>query len=95
MRHLALPRMRSTAPSRARPSVRAADADLAATRKRWLVGIAGPLFAANVKDFTGSFSGTLPVVAAVLLLATALPLITKKPLSSRTGCPQPTPAREC
>ena len=60
-----------------------------------IAGIAGPLFAANVKDLTGSFSGTLPVVAAVLLLATALPLITKKPLSSQTGRPRPTAAREC
>ena len=47
-----------------------------------VAGLVGPLFAARVKDLTGSFSGALPVVAAVLLLATVLPLITKKPVSA-------------
>lgn len=46
-------------------------------------GIVGPLFAANVKDITGSFSGALPVIAAMLLMATALPLITRKPVLAK------------
>jgi MFS transporter, OFA family, oxalate/formate antiporter len=45
----------------------------------WSVaGIVGPLFAAHVKDITGSFSGALPIVATMLLMATALPLDCKK-----------------
>ena len=44
-----------------------------------VAGVAGPLFAAHVKDLTGSFAGALPAVATALLLATLLPLITRKP----------------
>ena len=51
----------------------------------WSVaGIVGPLFAAHVKDVTGSFSGALPVIAAMLLTATILPLITRKPVLAAT-----------
>jgi OFA family oxalate/formate antiporter-like MFS transporter len=42
-------------------------------------GIAGPLFAAEVKDFTGSFANALWLVAAMLLLAMVLPVVIKKP----------------
>jgi MFS family permease len=59
-----------------------------------VAGVAGPLFAAHVKDLTGSFSGALPVVAASLLLATTLPLIVKKPGGSPSGRARPVPIRE-
>jgi MFS family permease len=42
-------------------------------------GIAGPIFVAIVKDRTGSFSGALPVVALLLLAASVLPLVTRRP----------------
>ena len=42
-------------------------------------GIAGPVLVAKVKDHTGSFSGALPIVAVILLVATILPIITRKP----------------
>jgi MFS family permease len=42
-------------------------------------GLVGPLLAAKVKDATGSFSGALVPVAIMLLVATILPFITKKP----------------
>ncbi|MGH8773084.1 MAG: MFS transporter, partial [Burkholderiales bacterium] len=42
-------------------------------------GIAGPVFAAAVKDLTGSFSGALPAVAIMLLFAMILPIVIKKP----------------
>ena len=42
-------------------------------------GLVGPLLAARVKDATGSFSGALIPVAVMLLVATILPFITKKP----------------
>ncbi len=44
-----------------------------------VAGIAGPLFAAQVKDATGSYSGALFPVACVLLVAVLLPMITRKP----------------
>ena len=44
-----------------------------------IAGLVGPLFAAHVKDSTGSFSGALPIVAIMLLAALALPLFAKKP----------------
>ncbi len=50
-------------------------------------GIVGPIFVARVKDITGSFSGALPVIAIVLLVATILPLITRKPGETRAGPP--------
>ena len=42
-------------------------------------GIVGPIFVSLVKDHTGSFSGALPVIAVMLLVATILPIITRKP----------------
>jgi len=44
-----------------------------------VAGLVGPLFAAKVKDATGSFSGALPVVAVMLLIAMVLPMIIRKP----------------
>ena len=42
-------------------------------------GIVGPIFVAAVKDRTGSFSGALPVIAIILLLAMILPIVTSRP----------------
>ena len=42
-------------------------------------GIVGPVFVALVKDRTGSFSGALPVIAIVLLVAMVLPLVVRRP----------------
>jgi MFS family permease len=42
-------------------------------------GVAGPLLAAWVKDATGSYTATLLPVAAMLLVATALPALVRKP----------------
>jgi MFS family permease len=42
-------------------------------------GIAGPLFAAHVKDTTGLYSGALMPVAIMLLSAVLLPIVTRKP----------------
>jgi len=42
-------------------------------------GVAGPLLAARVKDVTGSYTGTLIPVAVMLLAATILPLVARKP----------------
>jgi hypothetical protein len=42
-------------------------------------GVAGPLAAAWVKDATGSYTGTLLPVAGMLLLATLLPALVRKP----------------
>ena len=44
-----------------------------------VAGIVGPIFVALVKDRTGSFSGALPVIGVTLLVATVLPLITRRP----------------
>ena len=43
-------------------------------------GVAGPLFVAEVKDLSGTFSGALPVVATMLALAAFLPLLTRTPV---------------
>ncbi|HZZ85896.1 MAG TPA: OFA family MFS transporter [Anaeromyxobacteraceae bacterium] len=48
-------------------------------------GIVGPIFVALVKDHTGSFAGALPVIGWVLLVATILPVITRKPGARRAG----------
>jgi OFA family oxalate/formate antiporter-like MFS transporter len=48
-------------------------------------GIVGPVFVAIVKDRTGSFSGALPIIAAVLLASTVLPLVVRKPGERREG----------
>jgi MFS family permease len=44
-----------------------------------VAGVVGPIFAARVKDLTGSFGKALPYVAAMLLAATVLPLVTRRP----------------
>jgi MFS transporter, OFA family, oxalate/formate antiporter len=44
-----------------------------------MAGIVGPVFAAQMKDATGSYSGSIPVVAVILLGAVILPLLTKRP----------------
>jgi len=48
-------------------------------------GIVGPIFVSIVKDRTGSFSGALPVIAIILLLAMILPIVTRKPGERREG----------
>jgi nitrate/nitrite transporter NarK len=48
-------------------------------------GVVGPLFVAIVKDRTGSFSGALPVIAVMLLVAMILPLVVRKPGERREG----------
>src|SRR5437899_5107193 len=47
-----------------------------------VAGVAGPLFAARVKDATGSYAGAMLPVACMLLGAVLLPLILRKPKSS-------------
>ena len=42
-------------------------------------GLIGPIIVARAKDLTGSFAGTLPFVAFVLLISVILPFVTKKP----------------
>ena len=44
-----------------------------------VAGIAGPLFAAQIKDATGSYTGALLPVACMLLAAVLLPVIIRKP----------------
>lgn len=44
-----------------------------------VAGIAGPLFAAQVKDATGSYRGALLPVACLLVVAVLLPVIIRKP----------------
>jgi OFA family oxalate/formate antiporter-like MFS transporter len=48
-------------------------------------GVVGPIFVSLVKDATGSFSGALPVIAAMLLVAAILPIVTRRPGASREG----------
>jgi MFS transporter, OFA family, oxalate/formate antiporter len=45
-------------------------------------GLAGPGFVAAVKDRTGSYAGALPATAALLLVATLLPLLVRAPVAS-------------
>ncbi len=47
-------------------------------------GIVGPIFVAIVKDRTGTFSGALPVIAIMLVVAMILPIVTHKP-TERSG----------
>ncbi|HTP51157.1 MAG TPA: OFA family MFS transporter [Anaeromyxobacteraceae bacterium] len=44
-----------------------------------VAGVAGPIFVAYVKDHTGSFAGALVYVAVMLIAATVLPIVTRKP----------------
>ena len=48
-----------------------------------VAGVAGPLFAAQIKDITGSYAGALLPVAALLFLAVLLPVIIRKPALAR------------
>ena len=51
-----------------------------------VAGVAGPLFVARVKDATGSYTGALPVMAAVLAAAVVLPVLVRPPRrGERTG----------
>lgn len=61
----------------------------------WSVaGLVGPLFAAEVKDITGSFVGALPVVAIMLVFAIALPATIRKPgQPCAKAAPRPNAAR--
>ena len=52
-----------------------------------VAGVVGPIFAARVKDLTGSFGRALPYVAAMLLVATVLPLVTRRPKAEPTSPP--------
>lgn len=51
-------------------------------------GIVGPIFTALVKDHTGSFAGSLVPIAVMLLVATILPIITRKPSAERLERPR-------
>jgi MFS family permease len=42
-------------------------------------GIVGPIFVALVKDMTGSFAGALPYIGFMLLVATILPIVARRP----------------
>jgi OFA family oxalate/formate antiporter-like MFS transporter len=48
-----------------------------------LAGVVGPGFVAAVKDRTGSYSGALPATAALLLVATLLPIFVRAPAGAR------------
>ncbi len=48
-----------------------------------VAGIVGPLFVAYVKDRTGNFAGALPYVAILLVAATLLPLVIRRPGARR------------
>src|SRR5205814_9038316 len=50
-----------------------------------VAGVAGTLFAARVKDATGSYRGALLPIACMLLGAVLLPLILRKPKPSSPG----------
>ena len=42
-------------------------------------GLVGPLFVASVKDRSGTFAGALPFVGFLLLAATVLPIVARRP----------------
>ena len=46
-------------------------------------GVVGPGFVAAVKDRTGSYAGALPATAALLVLATLLPILVRPPVARR------------
>jgi MFS family permease len=48
-----------------------------------LAGVAGPGFVAVVKDRTGSYAGALPATAALLVVATLLPIVARAPAGAR------------
>jgi MFS family permease len=47
-------------------------------------GVVGPGFVAAVKDRTGSYAGALPATAALLALATLLPVLVRAPVAARS-----------
>lgn len=52
-------------------------------------GLAGPAFVAWTKDQTGRYAGALGWTAAILAVATLLPLLTRPPRPARAGGPGP------
>ncbi|HYG69867.1 MAG TPA: OFA family MFS transporter [Anaeromyxobacteraceae bacterium] len=48
-------------------------------------GVVGPIFVGVVRDATGAFTGALPVIAIMLLLAMILPVVTRKPGVAHEG----------
>ena len=48
-------------------------------------GIVGPIFVAIVKDATGHFAGALPYIAFILLVASILPIVARKPQAEPSG----------
>ena len=48
-------------------------------------GVVGPIFVSVVKDATGSFTGALPVIAVMLLVAAILPIVTRRPGATKAG----------
>ena len=56
-----------------------------------VAGLLGPMLTALLKDLTGSFAGMMPVIAGLLILAMALPLLTRLP--SPAGVAPPGPAQ--
>jgi len=52
-------------------------------------GIVGPIFVAYVKDHLGSFAPALPYVAGMLLIATILPFLTRRPSGSTAPAASP------
>jgi MFS family permease len=44
-----------------------------------VAGVAGPLFVALMKDWTGSYAGALPWIAGLLAAAAILPAVTRRP----------------
>jgi MFS transporter, OFA family, oxalate/formate antiporter len=50
-----------------------------------LAGVAGPIFAARVRDLTGGYAGALPAVAGMLALAALLPALVRPPRLVRDG----------
>jgi MFS family permease len=47
-------------------------------------GVVGPIFVAFVKDHTGSFAGALPYIGFMLLVATLLPILARRPGGANT-----------
>ena len=52
-------------------------------------GLIGPIVIARAKDITGSFAGSLPLIALLLLGSVILPFITKRPPPRRAAAPPP------
>ena len=54
-----------------------------------VAGVVGPLIAARVKDFSGSYVGAFTPIAIMLTVAAILPLITRKPKTAAAPAVQP------